>query len=91
MSNPFDSKSIGKPKLTDQERFPELFAVNHRIDRRQCNRVVPMKVLVLGMCRTGTFCMSRLPRIALSMLTPNLLSHVGSLEDAGLCRLLSVS
>lgn len=27
-----------------------------KIDRRQCKRVVPMKVLVLGMSRTGTEC-----------------------------------
>ena len=26
------------------------------IDRRKCRRVVPMKVLVLGMGRTGTTC-----------------------------------
>lgn len=28
------------------------------IDRRQCKRIVPMKVLVLGLCRTGTMCKS---------------------------------
>lgn len=28
------------------------------IDRTQCKRIVPMKVLVLGLCRTGTMCES---------------------------------
>lgn len=27
------------------------------IDRRLCRRVVPLKVIVLGMARTGTDCM----------------------------------
>lgn len=58
MSLPWlDKRILGKPKITDQERFPEMFAVNRRINRRQCSRVVPMRVLVLGMCRTGTACM----------------------------------
>ncbi|MCJ1456574.1 hypothetical protein MMC28_006935 [Mycoblastus sanguinarius] len=39
--------------LSEPERFPELF-VNTNIDRRQCRRVVPLKVIVLGMPRTGT-------------------------------------
>lgn len=29
------------------------------IDRRQCSRVVPLKVLCLGLSRTGTQCKSR--------------------------------
>lgn len=29
------------------------------IDRRRCERIVPMKVLVLGLSRTGTSCESR--------------------------------
>lgn len=57
MSLFWDKKAIGRPKVTDQERFPEMFAINRKIDRRQCTRVVPMRVLVLGMCRTGTACM----------------------------------
>lgn len=52
----FDKKQMGKPKISPEEKFPELFAVNRKIDRRQCARVVPMRVLVLGMCRTGTHC-----------------------------------
>lgn len=47
-----------KGKLSDEERFPEMFQPNRKIDRRECGRVVPMKVLVLGMCRTGTACES---------------------------------
>lgn len=41
--------------MTDQERFPDYF-VEEDIDRRKCTRVVPMKVLVIGMLRTGTLC-----------------------------------
>ena len=40
---------------TERERFPELF-VESNIDRRKCERVVPMKVLVLGFMRTGSQC-----------------------------------
>ena len=56
----WDKKQMGKPKVSNEDKFPELFAVNRKIDRRQCTRVVPMRVLVLGMCRTGTHCMSHL-------------------------------
>ncbi|KAL8727573.1 MAG: hypothetical protein Q9166_005979 [cf. Caloplaca sp. 2 TL-2023] len=42
--------------MTDRERFPDYF-VEKDIDRRQCTRVVPMKVLVIGMLRTGTLSM----------------------------------
>lgn len=34
------------------------------IDRRQCKRIVPMKVLVLGLCRTGTMCKSMSKKVA---------------------------
>ena len=54
----WDKKQMGKPKISQEEKFPELFTVNRKIDRRQCTRVVPMRVLVLGMCRTGTHCTS---------------------------------
>lgn len=39
--------------MSDRERFPAYF-VEQNIDRRKCERVVPMKVLVIGMLRTGT-------------------------------------
>lgn len=41
-----------------QEKHPELFLPDAHIDRRKCKRVVPMKVLSLGMPRTGTACTS---------------------------------
>ena len=47
---------IEEIKQTDEERFPELFCEDKNIDRHKCHRVVPMKVLVLGMMRTGTAC-----------------------------------
>ncbi|KAL9086976.1 MAG: hypothetical protein Q9159_003870 [Coniocarpon cinnabarinum] len=31
----FNKKDMGKPKVTPEEKFPELFAVNRKIDRRQ--------------------------------------------------------
>lgn len=39
--------------LSDRERFPELF-IEGTIDRRNYRHVVPTKVLVCGMFRTGT-------------------------------------
>lgn len=51
-----NGKAIGRPKLSNEDRFPELYYPNRKIDRRKCVRVVPMRVLVLGMCRTGTAC-----------------------------------
>jgi hypothetical protein len=42
----------------------ESVLVHSNIDRRTCGRVKPMKVLVLGLCRTGTLCESPYPRVA---------------------------
>ncbi|KAL8846063.1 MAG: hypothetical protein Q9221_008825 [Calogaya cf. arnoldii] len=42
--------------MTDRERFPDYF-IEEDVDRRKCTRVVPMKVLVIGMLRTGTLSM----------------------------------
>lgn len=36
----------------------ESVLVQSNIDRRTCERVLPMQVLVLGLCRTGTLCES---------------------------------
>lgn len=47
---------MSRQALSERERFPELFVKDKRIDRRQCKREVPMKVLVCGMMRTGTAC-----------------------------------
>lgn len=41
---------------SDTRGTPVLVRDGTNIDRRQCRRVVPMKVLVLGLCRTGTMC-----------------------------------
>ncbi|MCJ1307109.1 hypothetical protein MMC25_000755 [Agyrium rufum] len=61
-----------KPETrTDRERFPELFRPDPCIDRHTCTRQVPMKVLVLGLMRTGTASMSR----ALEMLGYNPTYH----------------
>jgi hypothetical protein len=39
-----------------EERHPELFRPDQNVDRRTCERVIPMKVLSLGISRTGTAC-----------------------------------
>ena len=41
-----------------EERHPELFAKDLKIDPRTRTRVVPMEVMALGMSRTGTACKS---------------------------------
>jgi hypothetical protein len=38
-------------------RFADGDVVTTDIDRRYCSREVPMRVLALGLCRTGTLCM----------------------------------
>lgn len=40
----------------DVKGTPVLIEDGTDIDRSKCRRIVPMKVLVLGMCRTGTLC-----------------------------------
>jgi len=44
-------------KLSLKEKYPEIYAQTN-IDRRGCERVVPMEILSLGMGRTGTMCKS---------------------------------
>jgi hypothetical protein len=46
-----DSRPFPKKPVTD------LFTNDTSIDRRNYDRVVPMKVLALGLGRTGTACM----------------------------------
>lgn len=41
----------------------DVFTSDTDIDRRQCKRKVPMKVLILGLGRTGTACASSPPAI----------------------------
>jgi hypothetical protein len=48
------SSDVTRP---DHERFPELFRQGPMADRHKATRVVPMKVLVFGLMRTGTSCM----------------------------------
>jgi len=36
----------------------DIFTADTDIDRRKCQRVVPMRVLALGLGRTGTACKS---------------------------------
>ncbi|KAL9069324.1 MAG: hypothetical protein Q9161_005604 [Pseudevernia consocians] len=62
--------------LTEEERFPELF-VNTNIDRRMCRRVVPLKVIVVGMPRTGTQSI----RVALKQLGFNDTYHMDCLFE----------
>lgn len=40
--------------MTLQEKHPELYLPEQNINRRTCERVVPMEALNLSMCRTGT-------------------------------------
>ncbi|KAI3529553.1 hypothetical protein CSPX01_15451 [Colletotrichum filicis] len=44
---------------SEKEKHPELFKPDLNIDRRQCERVVPLEVLALGMSKTGTSSMQR--------------------------------
>lgn len=46
-------------KFSDQytkKPITDVFTSDTDIDRRKCRRVVPMKVLILGLGRTGTAC-----------------------------------
>jgi hypothetical protein len=38
-----------------REKYPEIYKQTN-VDRRGCERVVPMEILSLGMGRTGTMC-----------------------------------
>lgn len=44
-----------KKTLSLKEKYPEIYTQTN-IDRRGCERVVPMEILSLGMGRTGTMC-----------------------------------
>ena len=48
-------RQSAQQQLSDEERFPQIFKpLSQHIDRGKCERTVDMKVLVLGMSRTGT-------------------------------------
>ena len=51
------TESSPTKKLSLKEKYPEIYAQTN-IDRRGCERVVPMEILSLGMGRTGTMCKS---------------------------------
>ena len=54
-----------------------------KIDRHTCHRVVPMKVLVLGLMRTGTACKNPQPH--------PITNDVGKAdEDQAMCKALSI-
>lgn len=61
------------------------------IDRRQCRRIVPMKVLVLGLCRTGTMCEcrplidGRSSFVCLAAISPALLTPISPQPSGQLC------
>ena len=52
----FSSESVSDVSLADHERFPELFREGQMANRDEATRVVPMRVLVFGLMRTGTSC-----------------------------------
>lgn len=52
--------SLGHSSSLTAKPWTDVFTSDTCIDRRQCHRTVPMKVLVLGVGRTGTACMFNL-------------------------------
>lgn len=58
-SEPFPSEFGSDSNRRDEERFPEVFRQGPMADRHKATRVVPMRVLVFGLPRTGTSCRSR--------------------------------
>ena len=50
-----NAKRLEEQQLSYQARFPLLYiSLDNQIDRRSCKRITEMKVLALGMSRTGT-------------------------------------
>lgn len=60
----FSSEFFSDSNRPDHERFPNLFRQGPMADRHRATRVVPMRVLVFGLMRTGTSSI----RVALSRL-----------------------
>jgi hypothetical protein len=52
----FSSAFSSDVTRADHERFPELFREGPIADRHKATRVVPMRVMVFGLMRTGTSC-----------------------------------
>ncbi len=53
---PFSSEFTSDVTQADHVRFPELFRQGPMADRHKATRVVPMRVMVFGLMRTGTSC-----------------------------------
>jgi hypothetical protein len=68
-SKPFDSALMSDVTRSEQERFPELFRQGPMANRHTATRVVPMRVLVFGLPRTGTACKTALTLPSHLMLT----------------------
>lgn len=64
----FSSEILSAVTRSEQERFPEMFRQGPIADRHKATRVVPMRVLVFGLMRTGTSCKS-----STQALTPDLI------------------
>lgn len=50
------------PRPYTKRPVTDIFTMDTDINRRECQRVVPMRILALGLGRTGTAC--RIPRKA---------------------------
>ncbi|KAF7510652.1 hypothetical protein GJ744_006264 [Endocarpon pusillum] len=71
-SEPFPSEFMSDYNRSDEERFPELFRQGPMADRHKATRIVPMRVFVFGLPRTGTSSI----RIALSRMGFNNIYHL---------------
>lgn len=74
-SKPFTSEFVSDFSRSDEERFPELFRQGPMADRHKASRVVPMRVLVFGLPRTGTSSM----RVALTHMGLSEIYHMTSI------------
>lgn len=70
----FSSEILSAVTRSEQERFPEMFRQGPIADRHKATRVVPMRVLVFGLMRTGTSSI----RIALSRMGFDHVYHMNS-------------
>lgn len=48
---------MANSSLYTPKPITDIFTADTDINRRNCRRIVPMKVLILGLGRTGTACM----------------------------------
>ncbi|ERF72025.1 hypothetical protein EPUS_08419 [Endocarpon pusillum Z07020] len=73
-SEPFPSEFGSDSNRSDEERFPEVFRQGPMADRHKATRIVPMRVLVFGLPRTGTSSI----KVALSRMDFNNIYHFRS-------------